>query len=86
MLLIVTGACAIHCRYCFRRHFPYREHSLARHLEAAVAFIADHADVEEVILSGGDPLTLADHKLFDLASASRPSPTSRAFASTRDCR
>ena len=66
VLLIVTGACAIHCRYCFRRHFPYREHSLAKHLEDALAFIARHADVEEVILSGGDPLTLANHKLFEL--------------------
>ncbi len=66
VLLIVTGACAIHCRYCFRRHFPYREHSLAGHLDAAVDFIAGHADIEEVILSGGDPLTLANHKLFDL--------------------
>ena len=66
VLLIVTGACAIHCRYCFRRHFPYREHGMAKQVEAALSSIARSADVEEVILSGGDPLTLANHKLFDL--------------------
>lgn len=66
VLLIATGACAIHCRYCFRRHFPYREHGGARRLQAAVAYIEDQPDVEEVIVSGGDPLTLANHKLFDL--------------------
>ncbi|MDD9868350.1 MAG: EF-P beta-lysylation protein EpmB [Gammaproteobacteria bacterium] len=66
VLLVVTGACAIHCRYCFRRHFPYRGHTLAGHLDAAMEYIAARRDIEEVILSGGDPLTLANRKLFDL--------------------
>lgn len=66
VLLMVTGACAIHCRYCFRRHFPYRDHTLAGRLDAAVEYIAARSDIEEVILSGGDPLTLANRKLFDL--------------------
>lgn len=66
VLLMVTGACAIHCRYCFRRHFPYRGHTLAGHLDAAVKYITERRDIEEVILSGGDPLTLANRKLFDL--------------------
>lgn len=60
-LLIATGACAIHCRYCFRRHFPYSDgpHSLAA-WQPAIERIADDPTIEEVILSGGDPLTLVD--------------------------
>ncbi|MFO0790424.1 MAG: EF-P beta-lysylation protein EpmB [Pirellulales bacterium] len=61
VLLITTGTCAIHCRYCFRRHFPYDEapRSLA-HWEPALAAIAADNSIHEVILSGGDPLTLVD--------------------------
>ena len=69
VLLITTGACAVHCRYCFRRHFPYHDgHSLQQRRLAAVEAI--HADdtIEEVILSGGDPLTLPDHQLAELAA------------------
>lgn len=66
VLLIVTGACAIHCRYCFRRHFPYQENALAAHLPAALERIENDSEIEEVILSGGDPLTLSNRKLFDL--------------------
>ncbi len=65
-LLITTAVCAIHCRYCFRRHFPYREHSIAGRLDAAIATIANDNDIEEVILSGGDPLSLSNAKLFEL--------------------
>jgi EF-P beta-lysylation protein EpmB len=63
-LLVTTGACAINCRYCFRRHFPYSEQgATGDRLESALARVAaDHA-LEEVILSGGDPLVLADHRL-----------------------
>ncbi|UHD16592.1 EF-P beta-lysylation protein EpmB [Thiocapsa bogorovii] len=63
-LLIVTGGCAVHCRYCFRRHFPYE--TLARtpdRTAAAVASIAADRGISEVILSGGDPLMLDDDRL-----------------------
>lgn len=67
VLLITTGTCAIHCRYCFRRHFPYEEapRSLAP-WEPALAAIATDATMHEVILSGGDPLTLVDATLAAL--------------------
>ena len=65
-LLVVTGACAIHCRYCFRRHFPYREHAPGHDLDAALARIRRDDSIEEVILSGGDPLSLANARLFEL--------------------
>lgn len=66
-LLITTGACAIHCRYCFRRHFPYDEgpRQLAE-WEPTLQAIAAEESVSEVILSGGDPLTLVDAKLAEL--------------------
>jgi EF-P beta-lysylation protein EpmB len=67
VLLIVTGACAVHCRYCFRRHYPYDEapKSLAA-WEPALQTIAGDATVEEVILSGGDPLAVVDELLEPL--------------------
>jgi EF-P beta-lysylation protein EpmB len=67
VLLVTTGACAIHCRYCFRRHYPYADEpkSLAA-WEPALAAIAADATIEEVILSGGDPLTLVDELLEPL--------------------
>jgi len=66
-LLITTGACAVHCRYCFRRHFPYEEapHSDAA-WDAALGAIAADASIREVILSGGDPLMLVDERLANL--------------------
>ena len=67
-LLIATGACAVHCRYCFRRHFPYADaHAGGSRLEPALAAIAADASIGEVILSGGDPLTLSDARLAELA-------------------
>lgn len=66
VLLVTTGACAIHCRYCFRREFPYGAFSAARDWKPAVDYIRRHADITEVILSGGDPLTLPDRLLEDL--------------------
>jgi len=68
-LLLTTGACAIHCRYCFRRHFPYGEHALwSEGWGRALDWLAAHRDVEEVILSGGDPLAIADDKLARLVA------------------
>lgn len=68
VLLITTGACAVHCRYCFRREFPYGGFSASRDWQPALDYIAEHADVSEVILSGGDPLTLPDTRLAALVS------------------
>ena len=67
VLLITTGACAIHCRYCFRRHFPYSESpSSPAQWQPAIDQIAANASIEEVILSGGDPLMLVDQSLRQL--------------------
>ncbi|EGV17241.1 EF-P beta-lysylation protein EpmB [Thiocapsa marina] len=63
-LLIVTGGCAVHCRYCFRRHFPYTAlGQTPDRTAAAVASIAADPGISEVILSGGDPLMLDDDRL-----------------------
>jgi len=63
-LLVATGACAIHCRYCFRRHFPYGDSNpLASQWSQTLATLADDSTINEVILSGGDPLILSDSKL-----------------------
>lgn len=67
VLLIVTGGCAVHCRYCFRRHFPYNEVQLSgQKLAPALAYISAREDIKEVILSGGDPLLLNDAKIDNL--------------------
>lgn len=69
VLLIVTGACAIHCRYCFRRHFPYSENTMSTaNWQQALSYIESDESIEEVILSGGDPLTLTDTKLMSISS------------------
>lgn len=66
-LLIATGLCAVHCRYCFRRHYPYQEtpKSLAQ-WDDSIRYIIDNPQIDEVILSGGDPLSLGNAKLFGL--------------------
>lgn len=70
VLVMATGACAVHCRYCFRRHFPYNEHLAARdHWRAALQTIAGDTTIREVILSGGDPLSLSDDKLAEFTDA-----------------
>ncbi len=63
-LLTLTGACAVHCRYCFRRHFPYQE-NLPKHEDwlNIKAYLENQPEINEVILSGGDPLTLSNRKL-----------------------
>lgn len=65
-LLVTTGACAIHCRYCFRREFPYAEAAGNARLAAALASLTADASVSEVLLSGGDPLSLDDAALAAL--------------------
>ncbi len=66
-LLIATGACAINCRYCFRRHFPYGDQR-GDQLEAALARLREDSTITEVILSGGDPLLLDDPALARLVA------------------
>jgi len=67
MLMINTGSCAIHCRYCFRRNFPYGDFQLSKQREfAAVQSIREDSSITEVILSGGDPLLLNDARLGSL--------------------
>jgi L-lysine 2,3-aminomutase len=66
-LLITTGTCAIHCRYCFRREFPYAEqHAGQQSFAAALRAIREDPGIVEVLLSGGDPLTLGDRRLAAL--------------------
>jgi EF-P beta-lysylation protein EpmB len=74
-LLIAAGSCAVNCRYCFRRHFPYAEELAAAHAwQAAIDCLARDASLREVILSGGDPLVLSTQKLTDLTDALRGLP------------
>lgn len=68
VLLIASGSCAVNCRYCFRRHFPYEQSYAPRNnWRAILDYIAAHSDVHEVILSGGDPLTLKTKSLQALS-------------------
>jgi EF-P beta-lysylation protein EpmB len=73
-LLIATSVCAIHCRYCFRREFPYAEQSETRRWSEALAEIERDAGIREVILSGGDPLALGNARLASLARALERAP------------
>jgi EF-P beta-lysylation protein EpmB len=73
-LLITTQACAIHCRYCFRREFPYSAQQEAAaegatRFRAALDVVASDTSIEEVILSGGDPLSLSDARLTKITDA-----------------
>jgi EF-P beta-lysylation protein EpmB len=66
-LLIASGSCAVNCRYCFRRHFPYGEEiAAAAQWREALALVRADVSIRELILSGGDPLSLATHKLEEL--------------------
>ena len=67
VLVITTGACAIHCRYCFRRHFPYAEtQPRTNEWQTVIDYIANDPSINEVILSGGDPLMLSERRLASL--------------------
>ncbi len=64
VLMIVKSACAINCRYCFRRHFPYQENSPNKQRwQQALNYITHHTEISEVIFSGGDPLMASDEHL-----------------------
>lgn len=63
-LLILKGGCAVNCRYCFRRHFPYSDNKGSKSVwQHSIDYIAAHTELNEVILSGGDPLMAKDHEL-----------------------
>ncbi len=67
VLLTLTGACAIHCRYCFRRHFPYSDAAItSSSLNQIIDYIKNNDTINEVILSGGDPLSLSDRRLQEV--------------------
>ena len=67
---MVKGGCAINCRYCFRRHFPYQDNKgNKQNWQTALDYIAQHREIEEVIFSGGDPLMAKDHELDWLLTA-----------------
>ncbi|WP_404400318.1 EF-P beta-lysylation protein EpmB [Idiomarina seosinensis] len=69
-LIILKGGCAVNCRYCFRRHFPYdKVHFNQQQLRETVHYLNQHQDVNEVILSGGDPLMASDRQLATIISA-----------------
>ncbi|MGY6587589.1 MAG: EF-P beta-lysylation protein EpmB [Wenzhouxiangella sp.] len=74
-LLITTGACAVHCRYCFRQSFPYSaEQAGHQQWQAALDYLATETSVDEVILSGGDPLMLSTERLRQLTDALKALP------------
>ncbi|GAA5445946.1 L-lysine 2,3-aminomutase [Microbulbifer sp. NBRC 101763] len=69
LLLITAGQCAVNCRYCFRREFPYSENHLNRkQWSAALDYVRAHTELREVILSGGDPLVINDRQLSWLSN------------------
>lgn len=69
-LLILKGGCAINCRYCFRRHFPYGDNKGSKAIwKQSLHYIAEHEELNEVILSGGDPLMAKDQELDWLIEA-----------------
>ena len=66
VLLTITGACAVHCRYCFRQHFDYAANQpSSREISAVTDYISGHPELDEVIFSGGDPLSV-NHKFLSL--------------------
>jgi EF-P beta-lysylation protein EpmB len=68
-LVVTTAACPVHCRYCFRRHFPYESQAASRgNWSAALTELQSLNGIREVILSGGDPLTLSNRRLRELVS------------------
>jgi EF-P beta-lysylation protein EpmB len=75
VLLVTTGACAVHCRYCFRQAFPYAaDYAAKNEWSDALAYIGEQPDIEEVILSGGDPLMLSTRALEALTDRLRRFP------------
>ncbi|WP_298443744.1 EF-P beta-lysylation protein EpmB [uncultured Ferrimonas sp.] len=66
-LLMLRGGCAVNCRYCFRRHFPYQDHKVGQaEIAAAIDHLNHDSNINELLLSGGDPLMARDDHLTDL--------------------
>ena len=64
LLLVVSSGCAVNCRYCFRRHFPYDDNNLSTsEWNEALDYIRNDSSISEVIYSGGDPLAANDRRL-----------------------
>jgi len=67
ILVTTAGACSINCRYCFRRHFPYENNAVnTDHWDHIKKYLHQHPHVNEVILSGGDPLLLKDSQILNI--------------------
>jgi EF-P beta-lysylation protein EpmB len=67
VLLVLSGACGVNCRYCFRREFPYEDNNPgSAGWEKALAYIQQETSISEIILSGGDPLLMPDRRLSEL--------------------
>ncbi len=78
ILLIASSHCAVHCRYCFRQHFDYTSQTFdLADLPLLTDYLAQHPEIDEVILSGGDPLTLKNRQLALLLEALQASTTVR---------
>ena len=92
LLIVTTGACGVHCRFCFRRHFPYQNHRRARSRPAGLdgkrhcKQIAADLSICEVILSGGDPLTLPDDVCAFRPPTGRNTPLTQGREFTPVCR
>lgn len=67
VLLIASGGCAINCRYCFRRHFPYQQNRIGpEQWRQVLDYVGAHEELREVIFSGGDPLVTPDSRLAQM--------------------
>jgi KamA family protein len=86
-LLLVKGGCAVNCRYCFRRHFPYAENQgNKRNWQVALDYIAQQPELDEIIFSGGDPLMAKDHELDWLIAQLEAIPHIKRCVFTAGCR
>ena len=74
-LLLTSSACAMHCRYCFRQNYTYKND-----LEMAIRVIENDSTIKEVILSGGDPLSLSDRRLKEILEKIRCNNASKSYS------
>jgi EF-P beta-lysylation protein EpmB len=75
VLILSTGACGVHCRYCFRRHYPYQNGTATPSQWQSILDTIRHQDsIREVILSGGDPLMINDQRLEKMLAELQPMP------------
>ena len=75
VLVLLSTGCAVNCRYCFRRHFPYQENRMNKNdWQATLDYVAQDPSIEELILSGGDPLMLNDQQIEKFISQAEQIP------------